>query len=471
MFLVFVWLTAGLFTVYQYYREKQFKIDLLDERLQLLNMQLLGDYNAGRSPIHFYRDHRSMMKDLRLTLIRPDGHVIFDSESPVREQRENHLRRPEVQQAIRHGSGHSIRSSETTGNRYFYSATKAGNLIARTAVYYNYPLKVFLHPGSSLLWLLLFLSVLFSILCYTMTRRLGENIRRLHRFAERAGAGEPIDASETFPNDELGEISNQIVKLYDRLLRTMDDRDRKRQAAIDEANDKIRLKRQLTSNINHELKTPLAAIRGYLETILSYPDMPAEQRDEFIRKSYYQTRRLSGLLHDVSIISKLEEGAASSLSEEVDVCQILRQVADDVAMLPEEQRMAIQTNIHAPLPVRGDSFLMHTIFENLMTNALRYSNGTTVTVMLEESTPERCKLVFADDGIGVDPDKLRYLFDRFYRVDKGRSRKLGGTGLGLSIVKNAVLSLGGTIEVANATPHGLKFTLTLLRKLPAGSKE
>lgn len=471
MFLVFVWLTAGLFTVYQYYREKQFKIDLLDERLQLLNTQLLGDYAAGRSPIKFYRDHRTMMKDLRLTLIRPNGTVIFDSESPVRERHENHLLRPEVQQALRHGSGHSIRQSETTGNRYFYSATKAGDLIARTAVYYNYSVKAFLHPGSSLLWLLLVLSVVFSILCYTMTRRLGENIRRLHRFAEKAGAGETIDANETFPNDELGEISNQIVKLYNRLLRTMDDRNRKRQAAIDEANDKIRLKRQLTSNINHELKTPLAAIRGYLETILSYPDMPQEQRDDFTRKSYDQTRRLSELLRDVTIISKLEEGASGNFTETVDVAQILHQVSDDMDMLPQEKRMALKTNIEGPLLVKGDTFLLHSIFENLMTNALRYSNGTTVTVTLVETTADHYKLVFADDGVGVDPDKLRYLFDRFYRVDKGRSRKLGGTGLGLSIVKNAIHSLGGTIEVANAEPHGLKFTLTLLRKLPAGSKE
>ena len=115
--------------------------------------------------------------------------------------------------------------------------------------------------------------------------------------------------------------------------------------------------------------------------------------------------------------------------------------------------------------MKGDPILLDSIFENLMNNAIAYSSGSAIYIDLKEKTDEQYTFIFADDGVGVDEYQLHYLFDRFYRVDKGRSRKLGGTGLGLSIVKNAVIHHGGSISVCNGERGGLEFTFTLKRNL------
>lgn len=461
VYLAFVWLTAGCFTFYQYRHERQYKINLLNERLQWLNTRLLSEWRAGKSPASFYENYQRMIHNMRLTLIKSSGSVIYDSENSTNIRHENHLSRPEVHEALEKGSGYAIRHSETTGMSYFYSAKADRELISRIAVPYNMSLITFLRPNNTFLWLLLLITVVFSVLGCVMTRRLSENIRRLQRFAKMAGSGEPINISTDFPHDELGEISTQIVKLYNRLLRTMDDRDRERQAAIEEANDKIRLKRQLTSNINHELKTPLAAIKGYLETILTYPDMKAEQRDLFIQKSYEQTGRLSELLRDVSTISKLEETGSSLRQEEVDLCEIIKELREYLGLLPQDNPWTLNTNIETPLLVKGDRALLRSVFENLLNNSVAHSGGNTVWIEQLKDEDGFCHLRFSDNGNGVPQDKLRLLFDRFYRVDNGRSRKTGGTGLGLSIVKNAIINLRGEISVCNGAHGGLEFNFTL----------
>lgn len=463
LFLTFVWLTVGCFVYYQYGRERNFKMELLDERLKFLNLQLLSYTAGGGSPEEFYRTHCSLVKNMRMTLIRRDGRVVYDSNGSGKESGINHLSRPEVQGALRNGSAYEIRRSASTGNEYFYAATAEKNMIARTAVIYTVSLANSLKPASGFLWLMLGFSIAFSFLGFFMTRHLGDNIRRLRDFARKAGAGEEIELGEAYPHDELGEISNQIMKLYSRLLRTMEDRDKERQSALYEAHEKIRIKRELTNNINHELKTPLSAIKGYLETILCYPDMEAQQRELFTQKSYEQTMRLTDLLRDVSIITKLEEGNISVKKGRVNITALLETLRQNMALQPEERRLEFHCDITEPLWIHGDAVLIDSVFENLMNNAIAYSSGSAIFIELKERTEETYTFVFADDGVGVEENQLHYLFDRFYRVDKGRSRKLGGTGLGLSIVKNVILYHGGTISVRNGERGGLEFTFSLKR--------
>jgi len=465
LFLTFVWVTVGCFVYYQYRRERSFKMNFLNEHLQFINLQLLSYTSNGGQAAKFYREHHMFLQNMRITLIHKNGQVIYDSKNTQVEQDINHLSRPEVQNALKFGSAFAIRHSESTGHDYFYVATAGKNMIARTAVAYTVSLASSLDPARGFLWLMLGISILFSILGYFMTRHLGDNIKRLRDFARKAGAGEKIEPGEKYPHDELGEISTQIMKLYSRLLQTMDDRDKERQSALYEAHEKIRIKRELTNNINHELKTPLSAIKGYLETILSYPDMIEKQRDLFIQKSYEQTMRLTDLLRDVSTISRLEEGSISLKKERVNLMNIFNTLHQNMELQPEDRRLAFHCNIKEPLWMKGDPILLDSIFENLMNNAIAYSSGSAIYIDLKEKTDEQYTFIFADDGVGVDEYQLHYLFDRFYRVDKGRSRKLGGTGLGLSIVKNAVIHHGGSISVCNGERGGLEFTFTLKRNL------
>ena len=471
LFLSFVALTAGCFICGQYVRERHFKEELLNSQLQMINRQLLSYCAHGGSPQAFYEENRSLIGNMRITLLSKSGQVVYDSRGTSKEQGINHLMRPEIQKALHKGTAYEVRHSESTNEDYFYAATAGHDFVARTAAVYTVSLANSLKPASGFLAFVLLISVAFCMLCYMMTRHLGENIRQLRDFSRKAGAGEKIETEQNWPHDELGEISHQIVKLYNRLLQTIDDRDKERQSAIHEAHEKIRIKRELTNNINHELKTPLSAIRGYLETILSYPDMQKEQRELFTQKSYEQAMRLTDLLRDVSTISKLEEGNLSIKLDRVNLTSIIDDLRQNMDLLPDNKQMALQCNIAEPLWMTGDRTLLNSIFENLVNNALAYSSGDAIYIELKEKTDDYYKIVFADNGVGVEEHQLPYLFDRFYRVDKGRSRKFGGTGLGLSIVKNAVLRHGGNISVCNGSHGGLEFTFTLSRHLKADAAE
>ena len=228
-----------------------------------------------------------------------------------------------------------------------------------------------------------------------------------------------------------------------------------------EQQEKLRIKRQLTNNINHELKTPVAAIQGYLETIINNEDMTAEERKSFIEKSYAHSQRLTQLLTDVSTITRMEDGSNRIECESVDLRAIIFEIRDDVALLPDDKRMRMNITLPEPMIVKGNSSLLMSIFKNLTDNAIAYSGGRDIYVKAKEGDNGMYTITVADNGIGIDDDHIGHIFERFYRIDAGRSRKLGGTGLGLSIVKNAVLFHGGDIEVYNRKVGGLEFKFTL----------
>jgi signal transduction histidine kinase len=264
-----------------------------------------------------------------------------------------------------------------------------------------------------------------------------------------------------FANDELGDISRHIIVLYERLRNATDLIQHEHENAMHEHEEKLRIKRQLTNNINHELKTPVAAIQGYLETMITSKDMTEEERRSFIEKCYSHSQRLTQLLQDVSTITRLEDGSSRIEKTNVDLRAIIDEIASDVALLPDEKRLRMNIDLPETLLVQGNSTLLFSIIKNLTDNAIAYSGGRDIYVQCATEDERMYTITFYDNGIGVDNDHIDHIFERFYRIDKGRSRKLGGTGLGLSIVKNAVLFHGGDISVANRKVGGLMFTITL----------
>lgn len=300
------------------------------------------------------------------------------------------------------------------------------------------------------------------LLALLLTVRLHRNVQSLKRVAEAMESGADIESMPEFANDELGDISRHIIDLYKRLRIASNDARREHNNALHEHQEKLRIKRQLTNNINHELKTPVAAIQGYLETMVTSKDMSDEERNSFIDKCYAHSQRLTQLLHDVSTITRLEDGSSRIERESVDLRGIIDEIASDVMLLPLEKRMRVNVELPSPMPVMGNSTLLMSIFRNLTDNAIAYSGGRDIFIRTaEETTDGFYTITFADNGIGVDEDHIDHIFERFYRIDKGRSRKLGGTGLGLAIVKNSVLFHGGSITVKNRKSSGLEFTLTL----------
>lgn len=464
LLIVFSWSLMGCFILFQYGREKHFKAEWLNGQLQLFNLRLLDALKEGVDPATFIARHDEPYEELRVTLIDRSGKVLFDNRlDPL--PATNHLDRHEVVEALAHGTGYTIRRHSASADRnFFYSAMAGEQYIVRTAVPYTVSLRDVLAADNEFLWFMLGVTLLMSFAGYFATRRLGENITRLNAFAKRAERGERIDDLPPFPHDELGEISSHIIRLYAQLQKTTADRDREHALALHEEQEKIRIKKQLTNNINHELKTPVAAIQGYLETLLANPQLDAAKRAAFVGKSLEQTERLRRLLADVSTITRMDEASQLIRKEPVVLNDLIDEAVADMELRPAEQRLRVTIDLPRRIEMVGSPSLLSSIFRNLMDNAAAYSGGRDIFIRLIDEDDEQCTILFADNGIGVDEEHLPHLFERFYRVDKGRSRKLGGTGLGLSIVKNAVMIHGGTIEVHNRRQGGLEFIFTLRKR-------
>ena len=409
--IAFSWTIVICFIGFQYLREKEYKSEFLSAQLQQYNQHLLVAIEDGESYEEYIASHEKPFDDLRITLITLSGAVIYDNTIPV-DSLGNHSNRPEIVDALDDGSGYHIgRQSKSDGREYFYSATSGKRVIVRTAIPYSSTLKDLLEADWSFLIVMISITLSMSVIAYFTTRKLGKDIERVNHY----------EAEQ----------------------------------------EKNRLKRQLTNNINHELKTPVASIQVCLETLLSGITLSEEKRQELIERCYTNNERLRRLLADVSLITRIEDGNALISKEEVVINDILCDIADELEIMPENERMTLHTNFNEQVTINGNLSLIGSIFRNLTENAIAYSEGKNIYISLLTNNEQECRIRFEDDGCGVEEKQLSRLFERFYRVDKGRSRKKGGTGLGLSIVKHAVLFHGGTITASNRPNGGLRFDFVL----------
>ena len=461
MLLAFSWTIMLCFIGFQYKKEKQYKSELLNSQLQSYNKHLLETVKNSLSYDDYIKIHEKPFDELRISIIAVSGAVVYDNMLPL-DSLDNHRMRPEVAGALKKGSAYHIgRLSTSDGREYFYSATKGDSIIVRTAIPYSANLRELLRADWNFLGTMVAISFAMSILAYFATRRLGKNIERLNRFAAKAENGETFDEDEPFPNDELGSISSHIVQLYAQWQQTIKDRDIAHEATLREEQEKIRIKRQLTNNINHELKTPVASIQVCLETLLSGINLSEEKRQELIERCYTNNERLRRLLGEVSLITRMEDGSQLISKETVVINNIINEIAEELKIMPEEERFTLHTNFKEEVIIDGNLSLIGSIFRNLTENAIAYSGGKNIYISLVENNDDYCRIHFEDDGCGVEEKQLTRLFERFYRIDKGRSRRMGGTGLGLAIVKHAVQFHGGTITVTNRDNGGLRFDFSL----------
>ena len=562
------------FLAFQYRREKEYKVELLNTQLQNYNDQL-SDFIFQQDTLDtgmlrsYVRSHH--LNDLRVTLIEPTGKVIFDNLRMDAEQFKNHLGRTEIKQALQQGSGYAIhRQSESVGGEFFYSARYYPelNIIIRSALPYNVSLIQSLSTDPHYIWFAIVISVVLIGMFYSFTHKLGMSIIHLQQFALKADRNEAIDPNiqKSFPKNELGEISTHIIQIYHRLHRTKEalyiereklithlqisheglgvftkekeeilvnllfkqymnfisdknlshmkeifsvpelkpitlflaenqkkpSKEVKRMSLdidkdgrifvlecilfqdasfeisindVTQETEQARLKKQLTQNIAHELKTPVSSIQGYLETIVNNPDLSRDKLDQFIARSYAQSNRLTHLLSDISLLTRMEEAPNMTEKESVNLYQMVQNIFNEVALQLEEKQIKTQNLLPANLYIKGNPSLLYSIFRNLTDNVIAYA-GTDIhiTIRCFRQGEKFYYFSFADTGIGVTSEHLGRLFERFYRVDKGRSRKLGGTGLGLAIVKNAVLLHGGSIFAKNNPEGGLEFIFTLSKE-------
>lgn len=455
-------LLVGCCLIFQYHREKQFKISELNSQLQLVNKFILNELAKGKQIVQIDLTDFHTFDGLRISVINGAGNVLYDNCIDSLPN-VNHLYREEISEALDNGSGYTIRRhSESTGDTYFYSASKDENgYIVRTAVPYSISLSTLLKADYRFLWIMGIITLVMCVIGYFATKRMGQNISRLTEFAESAEKGERISDTEPFPHDELGDISNHIVRLYANLQKATAERDREHRTALHEQREKERIKKQLTNNINHELKTPVASIQVCVETLLSHKNLSEEKKEDFLKRCLANTERLKRLLNDVSLITRMDDGGNAIVKRKIDLAEIISEVVTESLPVADSKGIEIVNGVTGTLPMTGNPGMLSSVFQNLIDNAIAYSGGTQISITLKSERNNKIEIVLADNGSGVPEEDLQRIFERFYRIDKGRSRAAGGTGLGLSIVKNAIMLHGGSIVAKNRPNGGLAMTIIL----------
>lgn len=225
------------------------------------------------------------------------------------------------------------------------------------------------------------------------------------------------------------------------------------------------LKQQLTSNIAHELKTPLASIKGYLETIMNNPDIDPAKQQYFISRAHNQSERLNLLLNDISLLNNIEDAGELFEIKPVVVKNVVRDVVENLENRLSSKNIKCKLYIDEEVVVNGNDSLLSSVFQNLIENSINYA-GQNVTIEIKNYLEDKKYHYFSysDDGIGIPEEHLQRIFERFYRIDSGRMRETGGTGLGLSIVKNAIQLHKGNITARNKSEGGIEFLFTLAKK-------
>jgi len=227
------------------------------------------------------------------------------------------------------------------------------------------------------------------------------------------------------------------------------------------------MKQEMTGNIAHELRTPVTSIGGYLETVLAQ-SLDREKERDFLSKAYNQTLVLSELIRDMGLITKIEEAPQSFQLETVSIKDLLQSLHSDLEISLKEKNILMEWNVSDNVIINGNSNLLYSVFRNLTDNAIRYA-GSNIKIFINcyREDIDFYYFSYSDTGVGIDEQHLNRIFERFYRINEGRTRDSGGSGLGLSIVKNAVLFHKGTIVAKNRAGGGLEFVF----KLPKGKNQ
>lgn len=405
VFAVFIFFMVAFW--FQYHREREYKNNLLNRTLENVNDDIFYQFSHYSIATVDSLVAKIEAPDVRITIIDTQGVVLYDNKIKSLATLENHRYRPEILAANDNPMGIDIRLSTSTHQPYYYVAKKYDNLYVRASLPYDVSWFSLFKLGNEYLYLILFITIilvsLFGYILYAM------NVRVRHL---------------------------QIKK--DALVR-----------------------KRLTQQIAHELKTPLSGIVGYIET-LKNDNIPLDKKHYFLDRCLHQAQSLNALLEDILLLYKIDDAPQLYAMERICLNDILGNIIQDIQIPLQKKKMTIHNEINDNLYLQGNRMLLYSIFFNLFNNAIAYAGeGKSITLQLMSENNHFYTILVYDDGVGISPKYLKHIFERFYRVDKGRSRAMGGTGLGLSIVKNAVEIHKGNIQVFNRKTGGLEFIIRL----------
>ena len=469
--LLIVTIAGGLIISYQlenYYEERLFRQlkTHVDEVEYLLAVGAFGA-NSLAASYTLLVDYAETV-NARLTLIDANGAVVFESGVAMDSLRfvENHGSRPEVLMAAREGIGGAQRLSATVKKRLFYAAKKVSPRYRGTgllrgvefvrlgvrleeveAVLRDLRWKIFGGGGAALL--------LIALVSYWTSSKLTTPLQKLARVAESVKKGDIEARFEPESQDEIGELAEL---LNDMLVKLREDVRQMRKLQT--------MRSQFLGNVSHELGTPIFAVQGYLETLLDEKVKDEKLQKAFIEKAYRQTRRLNNLLTDLIDISRIETG---DMKMSIRYFELEEWLAKQIAELqPTAQHHGITLELiwtGTPVHVLGDRERLTQVLNNLVENAIKYNHANGRVEVGYKDFVEEVEIFVSDTGRGIPEEHLGRIFERFYRVDKERSRAVGGTGLGLAIVKHIVEAHESHVHVRSNVGTGSTFSFRL-RKMP-----
>lgn len=381
------------------------------------------------SGVSYLEDMDAVRENTRVTLIDASGEVLYDS-GKQEEHLENHLDRPEIQEALKSGSGQDVRRSETLDQDMFYYAVRLDN---GTVLRVSKNMETVFSTAMSILPMMGVVAccmVIFALLLAKwQTAKLIYPINHLN-------LAEPME------NDMYEELTP--------LLQSIDKQNREKDAVAN-------MRKEFSANVSHELKTPLTSISGYAEIMKDGLVRPEDMKT-FSERIYNEASRLITLVEDIMKLSKLDEGAVELEKEEVDFYMLTREICSRLAPQAEKRNVRVEVT-GEPVHYLGVRQVLDEMLYNMIENAIKYNKEGGLVSVWAGNTLQGIKIIVRDTGIGIPKEEQERIFERFYRVDKSHSKATGGTGLGLSIVKHGALMHGAKIDVDSEVNKGTKMEL------------
>ncbi|MBE6244488.1 MAG: hypothetical protein IKH89_01370 [Bacteroidales bacterium] len=452
--LILLTLLALFFLLYVSRQSRGYSISALQKELRDAVVLVEDSLSIGRRP-----ESIILGGGIGFTLIDTLGDVIYDSREKDISIPDNVLSTSEVSNASSSGEGSALRSSVgEPDTEYLYFARRYKDKIIRSYSKFEISRPAQVEKGNNYFILIAILLIALILTFIYVLRRLS---KPLSTYSELVGAIKDKDNGNRlseikFGNDELGDMGKEIAATFSQLEKAK------------------KYKQQLSHNIAHELKTPLTGVRAYLETIINSEDMSPEQMRKFVGKAYSQAIRLADLVDEVSTLNKLDESSELGKSdeplykiEEVNIKSCLDDILEEIGYKLEKSNVTFNSRVSSRLKINGSYNLIYSLFKNLIDNSIEHGGeGIEISLVagIEQVSGEgryKINFTYTDTGKGVPAEALERIFERFYRVEEGRTRRTGGSGLGLSIVKNAVAFHKGTITASEREGGGIIFKFSL----------
>ncbi len=458
-FLIILAITIGVFGVISYIvaSRQMLKTTIENMRQLVREIDYAIDYSGDaeqqvldmKQKIDRTTDQNS--SKVRITILKDDGSVLADTDATDVSALENHGDREEIRQAFLKGFGYSTRYSNTLGERMLYVAelSEDGTHVIRVSILFSgitdY-LKV-LFPSLALAAVFLFIlamlvSVRFSDTVTKPLREIAEEMLHIQ-------GDDPEFHFKTYRYEELNIISYTTDQLIIEI-----------KGNIDRLEFERRVRQEFFSNASHELKTPITSVKGYAEILQNHLAKDPAAEEDCIRRIITEADHMTSLINDILMISKLETKDLSVDISEVRMAPLLSEVVESLQPIMKQQKVTVHMDCQ-PIVLQESANQMEELLTNLLTNAIKYNHPDGEVWVSISRENDSMVLTVRDNGIGIPEEDQERVFERFYRVDKGRDKKVGGTGLGLSIVKHIVGYRDGTITLKSKPGEGSLFTIRI----------